>query len=321
MGDLAAARAGDEAAFERLVGPLPARALAHCYRMVGSVQDAEDLVQESLVRAWRGLDGFDGRGPIRPWLYRIATNRSLTAARAAAGAGSCRPTSRPGPSRSGWSRGSSRPGPGREASELAGAGGVELAFVAALQHLPPRQRAVLLLCEVLAFPAREVAALLDTTTASVNSALQRARRRLGDCPAPQPAAGAGRPGGPRARRRYAAAWEAGDVDAIVAMLAADARYAMPPLPEWYAGPDGDPRLPHRRAAADRWRFLPTRANGQLAFGTYLWADGAWTCGRARRAHPARRRGGRGRLVPGREVRADRSALPMILATPGGLYRA
>jgi RNA polymerase sigma-70 factor, ECF subfamily len=311
MDDLAAARAGDEAAFERLVGSHRRELEAHCYRMVGSVQDAEDLVQESLVRAWRGLDGFDGRGPIRPWLYRIATNRAVTLL-----SGRRRrelPTDLTPGAEPVWLEPWPDPSEAYESRER-----VELAFVAALQHLPPRQRAVLLLCEVLAFPAREVAAMLDTTPASVTSALQRARRTLGDGIGaglvPQPA-----PDEPAVRAlaaRYAAAWEAGDVDAIVAMLAADARYAMPPLPEWYAGRDAIRAFLTAGPLAHRWRFVPTRANGQLAFGTYLWTDGALRWGGL---DVLTLRGGEVvevvSFLDGKY--AGMFGLPMILATPKG----
>jgi RNA polymerase sigma-70 factor (TIGR02960 family) len=305
--DVAAARAGDEAAFERLVRPHRPELVAHCYRMVGSVQDAEDLVQDSLVRAWRGLDRFDGRGPIRPWLYRIATNRALTLL-------SGRPRRElpvdltPG-AEPVWLEPWPDPIEAYESRER-----VELAFVAALQHLPARQRAVLLLCEVLAFPAREVASMLGTTTASVTSALQRARRTLGGGVVPQPA-----PDEPAVRAlaaRYAAAWEAGDVDAIVAMLAADARYAMPPLPEWYAGRAAIRAFLTAGPLAHRWRFVSTRANGQLAFGTYLWSDGAWRWGGL---DVLTLRGGEvAEVVSFLDGRyAEMFGLPMILGTPEG----
>lgn len=275
------ARAGDEDAFAGLVEPLRDELTAHCYRMLGSFHEAEDAVQDALTRAWRGLDRYQERGTFRAWLYKIATNRCLS--RLGHGHRRELPTDlTPGASaaaEASWIG----PYPERrmgyvaaldpEARSLAGES-MELAFVAALQHLPARQRAVLLLREVLAYSADETARLLDTSVPSVNSALQRARRTRD-----QVLVGAGGwsrpPDDPEVRdvaRRYAAAWETGDVDGILAMLTEDARYSMPPLTDVYVGheairgflDDGPLRAP--------WRFLPTRANGAPAFATYRWDD-------------------------------------------------
>jgi RNA polymerase sigma-70 factor, ECF subfamily len=288
---LDAARGGDQDAFRRLVEPHRTALLAHCYRMLGSLHDAEDALQDTLLRAWRGLSGFEQRRPLRPWLYRIATNASLDvigkrpkrvlpidhAAAADADAGPGKPIVEriwlePFPDEQlGVEDGYAAPEARYEQRES-----VELAFVAALQHLPARQRAVLLLREVLGFSAREVAEYLETTTAAVNSALQRARRAVEErLPAHSQQATLRSLGDERLRavvQRYIEAWESRNGEALVNLLVEEARFAMPPFPNWFDGRDaviafitstGRPRL----------RSVETRASGQPAVGWYIWNPG------------------------------------------------
>jgi RNA polymerase sigma-70 factor, ECF subfamily len=285
---LDAAREGDEAAFASLVEPHRAALHAHCYRMLGSLQDAEDALQETLLRAWRGLAGVEGDRPIRPWLFKIATNVCLDAI-------AKRPKRVLPIDRSASSAPEAGPGKPLVESiwlepypdELVGLGdgyeapdaryeqreSVELAFVAALQHLPAPQRAVLILREVLGFSAREVAESLETSVAAVNSALQRARAAVEERLPAQSQQATLRSLGDSALRtvvqRYVDAWERRDVDAITALLVEDARFAMPPFPNWFAGratvvdfivSTGKPRLQH----------IVTQANGQPAIGWYIW---------------------------------------------------
>jgi RNA polymerase sigma-70 factor (TIGR02960 family) len=270
------------------VEPYRAELHAHCYRMLGSVQDAEDALQDALLGAWKGLAGFEGRSPLRAWLYRIATNaclRLLERRPRRLLSADLGPASAPGDDLGEpvteplWLEPYPTPELRYEQRE-----GVELAFVAALQHLPATQRAVLILREVLGFSAAEAAGILDTTPASVNSALQRARRAVAErVPARSQQAELDALG-PDGRRRlvdaFVTAWERADVPAILELLADDARFTMPPLPAWFAGRADIGRFMAERLFATPWRLVPIRANGQLAFACYQDAggDGRFTLG-------------------------------------------
>ena len=294
---LEAARKGDDDAFTRLVEPFRGELHAHCYRMLGSVFDAEDALQEAMLRAWRGVKRFEGRSSLRSWLYTICTNTCLNML-----------TRRPkrvlpidyGPSTDPYE------GPGEPLIEsvwvepypdeavglqdgLAGPEAryelresVELAFVVALQHLPGTQRAVLILREVLGFSAAEVAEQLDTTVASVNSALQRARKTVEDRLPEQSQQQTRRALGDERMREvvdeYVDAWQRGDVDGVVAMLTEDACFSMPPMSTWFGGPDGGHHELREFLAGYplngvwRWKPLTVQANGQPALAFYAWDD-------------------------------------------------
>ena len=280
---LAQARRGDEHAFRALVDPSVPELHAHCYRMLGSVHDTEDVLQEVLLRAWRGIGRFEGRSELRSWLYRIATNvclntiargrgRELPEEEPAAGAHVVPLWMEPYPDQVvGLGDGRTAPEARYEQRE-----GVELAFVATLQHLSANQRAVLVLCEVLAFSAREVADMLDTTTAAVNSALQhareRVRRRLPDRSQQVTLREIGDHEVREVVLRYSEAMEQGDVAAMVTMLTADATWSMPPTPRWYRGREAIAAFLVSEPFTLRWRHRPARANGQPAIGWYLWDD-------------------------------------------------
>ena len=281
---LKAARTGDEGAFQPLVEPYRGELHAHCYRMLGSVHDAEDALQEALLRSWRGLRRFEGRSSLRSWLYTIATNTCLNQI-----------AKRPkrvlpvdyGPSwdphegvgepvvESVWIE----PYPTDPEASFEQRESVELAFVAALQHLPANQRAVLILREVLGFSAAEVAEALETTVASVNSALQRARKTVDEkLPEETQQATLRELGDERLRELvegYMDAMARNDVDGIVALLAEDAAWSMPPLASWFRGLEdvrgflaGGPM-----SGEWRWRRLATTANGQPAIAAYTWDEG------------------------------------------------
>jgi RNA polymerase sigma-70 factor (TIGR02960 family) len=289
---LARAQRGDEDAFAQLTAPYRRELQLHCYRILGSLQDAEDLLQETLLAAWRGLEQFEGRSSLRAWLYTIATNRCLNALRdrgrrpqpVVGGEDDAHPLEsvaeiswlQPYPDQLIEGIADAAPGPDSryEVKES-----IALAFVSGLQHLAPRQRAVLVLRDVLGFHADEVAEMLGSSPASVNSALQRARATLETrVPAARdrlamPLTGAER----ELVGRFADAFERDDIDEVVSMLTDDAVVSMPPEPEWHRGREavGD-FLREREAVRGRpWRFVSTGANGQPAFAYYIQDDDGW----------------------------------------------
>jgi len=287
---LEAARRGDQDAFAGLVDPYRAQLRAHCYRMLGSLPDADDALQETLLRAWRGLARFEGRSSLRSWLYTIATNASLRAIE-----------KRPrrvlpvdyGPAVDPHDRPAEAlaepvwldPFPDAELgleSDLLGPDarydqreGIELAFTAALQYLPARQRAVLILRDVLGFSARETAEALETTSVSVDSALQRAHRTIDERVPARSQQQTLRSLGDRQVRdmvnRFARAWETHDIQGLVAMLSEDARMTMPPQPSWYQGRDAIEAFLGLwpLAPGKNFRLVPTAASGQAALAAYM----------------------------------------------------
>ncbi len=290
---LTAAQQGDEKAFGSLIDPFRGELHAHCYRMLGSVHDAEDALQETSLRAWRGLTRFEGRSSLRSWLYTIATNTCLNHI-----------ARRPkrvlpldyGPSReaqdgmgepiieSVWvepypdERLGVEDGPAAPDARYEQRESVELAFVAAVQHLPATQRAVLILRDVLGFSAREVAESLDTTVASANSALQRARKTVDErFPERSQQATLRSLGDQKLKgvvEGYIDAMQRGDVDAVVSMLAEDAAWSMPPLAAWFSGLEGIRGFLRAGPLSGefRWRHLPARVNGQAASAAYSWVE-------------------------------------------------
>jgi RNA polymerase sigma-70 factor, ECF subfamily len=283
--------------FEELAEPFRREIKLHCYRMLGSLHDSEDLVQETYLRAWRGFDSFDG-GSFRAWLYKIATNACLNALESRKrtrcllpdqlGPPALRPPDGGPATEVPWLEPYPHGGledipdeaPDPEARYTAREA-VQLAFVAAIQELPPRQRAALMLCDVLGWAALETATLLGGSTASINSALQRARETLAKrYPDGRPLV-VERPSAAQQTLlgRYLRAWEGHDLDGFVALLKEDATFAMPPWPQWYAGRDAI-----RTVTAWAWklcgglRLVPTIANGQPAFAAYerMGVDAQWT---------------------------------------------
>ncbi len=292
---LEAARAGDENAFSRLIEPYRGELHAHCYRMLGSLHDAEDALQEATLRAWRGLARFEGRSSLRSWLYTIATNACLTAIEKrpkrvlpldygpSADPHDESPLGLP-PIESVWVE----PYPDSELGLDEGLAGpdaryeqreaVELAFIAAVQHLPANQRAALILREVLGFSAAEVAEQLDTSVQSVNSALQRARKTVDEKLPEQSQQETLRAIGDEELKQvvegYMDAMSRGDVDGVMKLLAEDAAWSMPPLTAWFTGSEVlRGFMEFGPLSGDwRWRHVPATANGQAAVGSYAWYE-------------------------------------------------
>lgn len=280
------ARGGDGRAYGDLVARYRTELHAHCYRMLASYQDADDALQETLLRAWRGLPGFEGRSSVRAWLYKIATNAALNVAQSRSrrelpasygppassgvGAGAALPEVawvEPYPDRWLGSTPDGSPEGHYERRES-----LELAFIAALQYLPPAQRAALILREVLGFSAQEVAGQLGTSVASATSALQRARVAVQSrVPTPSQHATLRSLGDQRARElveAYVDALERADAPALARLLTEDATWAMPPLPGWYRGREAIAEFLTNFGFNEHWRHVPAHANGQLALGCY-----------------------------------------------------
>ncbi len=287
---IAQARAGDGEAFRLLTEPHRRELQVHCYRMLGSFQDAEDALQETLLAAWQGLEGFEGNASIRTWLYRIATNRCLNARRSAkrraAREWNVPDVEPPEPTRLGevmWLEpypdalveGAINVAPGPEA-RYERREAMSLAFVTALQLLPARQRAVLIFRDVLGYRSKEVADILDSTVDAVNSALKRARaglkRRLPPSGEREPPPAPDSPAERALVAKFTSAYESGDVDALVALLTDDVGISMPPIPLEYYGRDAVAGFYSSLIRQGRTLdFMPTRANGQPALGAYLQA--------------------------------------------------
>ncbi len=290
---LEAARQGDEGAFSQMMESHRAALHAHCYRMLGSVQDAEDALQDTLLNAWRALPRFQGRSSLKSWLYKIATNACLKTIQRrprrvlpidyGPAADPHDPLAQP-LVESVWLE--PYPEMGIEVDDRLASPdaryeqreSVELAFVAALQHLPARQRAVLILRDVLGFSAKEAAETLEMTPAAVDTSLQRAHKTVDErLPARSQQATLQALGDERLRElveSFVDAWERADVDSVVAMLARDATFAMPPQSTWYRGRDAVATFLRSVALAPgtHWRLLPVIANGQPAFGEYRWNE-------------------------------------------------